>query len=258
MDAGKTVIATSLLSAVIVLGAAVPLAYYGYLHVDQRITAGQADVSRVVVELKTEALREIKLASEGAAGKTPASVQVPPTVSAALTTLSDGVTALQKDIGDLRREQQEIAELMKLRTEGLTAASMASPVSRPGAREDTLNQTIHFALGRFAGPETTGQVAALIPKIREYSASGLCKSNVLGFSDTLGGDKSNLELSLKRAEHVATLLRAAKVPVGQVQGWGERWLHIHTVDGVKNDQNRRVVVETHCVAAPNKSTDSIS
>ena len=80
----------------------------------------------------------------------------------------------------------------------------------------------------------------------------------MGFSDTLGGDKSNLALSLQRAEYVASMLRKAQFQVGDVTGWGERWLLIHTVDGIKNDKNRRVVIETACRDLPAKNMQSIS
>lgn len=258
MSPRKTIFATSLLSAVLVLGVAAPAAYYGFQILDQRIETGQAEVKGVVIELKSEALKEIKSVAERTATETKGS-SASPVVSAALSDLNSGLTALQMSVAELQTEQKNLADLMKLRTEGLmSAAKPASEGARPGAREDTLNQTIYFSLGVFEGATTDKQIAAIIPKIQEYSASGDCKSNVLGFSDTLGGDKSNLELSQKRAEHVATLLRAKQIPVGNVKGWGERWLDVHTVDGIKNDKNRRVVIETICGAAQTKNMKSIS
>lgn len=263
MSPRNTIFATSVLSAVLVLGVAAPAAYFGFELLEQRLEAGQIDLKSVVIELKSDALAEIKsvaaaTASEAAAkqGDTengPASSEV----SAQLAALTVGMTALQKSVSELQTEQKNLAELMKLRTEGLitaatVAATPAPPLVRPGAREDTLNQTLYFSLGVYKGAKTDEKIAALIPKILEYSASGKCASNVMGFSDTLGGDKANLELSLKRAEHVASLLGAKQIPVGTVQGWGERWLDIHTVDGVKNDKNRRVVIETVCEAPVEK------
>ncbi len=259
MSPRKVIISTSLLSAVLVLGIAAPAAYFGFHMLDKKIETGQAEVKSVVIELKAEALEEIKTVAEQTASEA-MSKGGPnaPDVSAALSSLNSGLTDLQTRVSDLQTEQKNLAELMKLRTDGLMAAATAPKMARPGAREDTLNQTIYFSLGVFAGPKTDKQIAAVIPKIVEYSTSGNCKSNVMGFSDTLGGDKSNLELSLKRAQHVATLLRGKNIPVGTVKGWGERWLDVHTVDGIKNDKNRRVVIETVCGAAQVKATQSVS
>ena len=43
-------------------------------------------------------------------------------------------------------------------------------------------------------------------------------------------------------------LCCAGIAVAEVTGWGERWLNEHTLDGVKNEKNRRVVVEIICAS----------
>lgn len=239
MDAKKVVITTSILSAAIVLIVAAPLGYFGFKQLDQKIDGQQEEIKSVVIELKTEALNEIKTANEQVA-KT---LQSQPGGGDSAMLTSE-ITTLRQTVETLRDEQQKLSALIT------PMASAPAPVVAPGSREDRLNQTVYFPLGKIKGPMITKQVAAIIPKIVDYSKAGTCKSNVLGFSDTLGGDKANLALSEKRAQHVASLLRKESIPVGNVKGWGERWLVVHTVDGVKNEKNRRVVIETHCEAKP--------
>lgn len=249
MDARKVIIATSIASAAIVLIVAAPLGYFGLKQLDQKITTQQAEIKSVVIELKAEALSEIKTVSEQ--------------VSKDLKSRSGGdsmavsaeIKSLTDRLDELRMEQQKLTKLIA--PLAATSASNA-PMVPPGSREDRLNQTVYFPLGKIQGPMIDKQIAAIIPKISDYSKPGSCKSNVLGFSDTLGGDKANLLLSEKRAQHVAELLRKQNIPVGNVKGWGERWLDVHTVDGIKNEKNRRVVIETHCEMKPVDATQPSS
>ena len=128
----------------------------------------------------------------------------------------------------------------------IAEAPPAAPTGIPGQRPDTFNRTVFFALGEVTGERVNVQIAAAIADIENHAAGQVCRIDVLGFSDTFGGDRSNLALSQKRAEHVAAKLRDGGLAVTNVQGWGERWLLEHTVDGIKNEVNRRVVIETTC------------
>lgn len=242
MDAKKAIIATTITSAVIVLAVAIPLGYFGLKQLDQKITNQQAEIKSVVIELKSEALNEIKTVSEQVSNDLTSRSS-----NSDSAALSGEIATLRQTVDDLRMEQQKLTKLIAPMA---SASASAGPLVAPGSREDRLNQTVYFPLGKIQGPMIDKQVAAIVPKITDYSKAGSCKSNVLGFSDTLGGDKANLALSEKRAQHVAALLRKQNIPVGNVKGWGERWLVVHTVDGVKNEKNRRVVIETHCEMKP--------
>ena len=249
MDARKIIIATSFFSAVLVLSVVVPLGYFSFQTLTQRLEAGQAQVQKVVIELKTEALQEIQTATQqinGEGAKTAS--QTDPAVIAILQELQTNVDALRTD-------QQQMFEQISAPVE---AVGTVSAVVMPGSRDDTLNQTVLFPMGKIAGPKIDQQVATLTLEITEYGLNRDCQSNVMGFSDTLGGDKSNLKLSHDRATHVATLLRAEDIPVGDVKGWGERWLKVHTVDGIENEQNRRVVIETVCDGSMSMSDGAVS
>jgi outer membrane protein OmpA-like peptidoglycan-associated protein len=344
VDDRKVIVATSLFSAVLVLGVVVPLGYFSQQALDQKLADGQDAFKGVIIDLKTETLKEIKntaaatdkslannspqtdpaivasiealktqldqlqvdqkqlfeksqvrsdtIVSEvksaivsdvkGAiaglksqtlmdiknaadqAGKEIAknSTQTDPAVAAELGQLKSGFGDLKTGFGELKIYLDELRDGQKQLFEKLkrppVVVASASPPPPPGSREDTLNQTVYFPLGTVDGPVIDQQIATMTPNITNYSKSEKCHSNVMGFSDTLGGDKSNLKLSEKRAQHVATLLRQNQISVGDVKGWGERWLKVHTVDGIKNEKNRRVVIETVCDGKIIKTAGSVS
>ena len=253
MDTRKIVIATSFFSAVLVLSAVVPLGYFGFQLLTEKLEAGQSQVQSVIIELKTEALEEIQAAAKqvadgGADNGAESGSQSDTAVMATLEELKTSVNALRTD-------QRRLAEDLK-RSSG-TAMPVAS-VAPSEPSEETLDQTVFFPMGKIDGPMIDQQVTTAMSRIAEYGRNRACVSNVMGYSDTLGGDKSNLELSQKRAEHVAKSLRDQDVPVGDVKGWGERRLKVHTIDGVQNEQNRRVVIETECNGPVQETTEAVS
>ncbi len=254
MDAGKTIFATSFFSAVLVLGAAAPLGYFGLQELNKKLEAGQSEVQRVVIELKTEALKEIQAAaSQAANGGMTAGGQADPVVMASLE-------QLQTNVAELRRDQQQLLEIIGSTPDTMMPDTMmpAAASMAPTSMEDALNQTVLFPMGKTATPAVDEQIRSMASEIAEYGQNRACQTNVTGYSDTLGGDKSNLKLSEERAIHVAALLRGRQILVGEVKGWGERWLKVHTVDGVENEQNRRVVMETACRAMPSGNVAAVS
>lgn len=248
MNPGKIIIATSFLSAVLVLGAVAPLGYFGLQILNKKLDDGQSEVRRVVIELKTEAIAEIKASAAQASGNNVSADGEP------VPAIMDSLQQLQSNVDDLRQGQQQLIETIA------TGPAALAPVATPTGVETTeegLNQTVLFPMGKIKGPGIDEQISAMAVEIVDYGQNRTCVSDVMGHSDTLGGDKGNLKLSKDRARHVASILRGKQIQVGKVIGWGERWLKIHTVDGIQNQQNRRVVVETVCDGtAPSAATVS--
>lgn len=237
MTATKSIVATSVLSAVIVLGVAVPLSYLGYQKLEPLLSQQKSEVPSVFIELKAEVIKEIQTATDKS--RDALQTQLMEQDAAQKAALAE----LKKTIEQVKEQQNQlVAGIEKMESEN---TGKVRP-DIPGARADAFNQTIWFPLGAIKGGSIGAQLRAVIAKSLEYAKQGECSSNVLGFSDTLGNDASNLKLSQKRAEHIATKLKSAGLNVGTVKGWGERWLKVHTVDGVKNEENRRVVVEMTC------------
>ena len=103
---------------------------------------------------------------------------------------------------------------------------------------------------RIGGVDDEGQTKLIVDKVRTLikGHSG-CSIAVAGHADTLGGDRTNYELSKRRANEVTDKLRAAfagePIPVSETQ-WGERRLAEWTPDGTARQANRRVDVAVSC------------
>jgi OOP family OmpA-OmpF porin len=67
---------------------------------------------------------------------------------------------------------------------------------------------------------------------------------VVGHTDMAGSDEFNDNLSMRRAQAVATFLVKAGIPAKQIEiaGRGKREPLVRTPDGVPNQKNRRVVI----------------
>jgi outer membrane protein OmpA-like peptidoglycan-associated protein len=88
------------------------------------------------------------------------------------------------------------------------------------------------------GREIIGQAA------NAYRAGSPVTLQVTGFTDTSGSADYNQQLSVRRANAVATVLGQDGVPPGSmvVTGRGENDLRVPTPDGVREPQNRRVEI----------------
>jgi len=237
MTTTKSIVATSVLSAVIVLGVAVPLSYLGFQKLEPILNQQKSEVPSVFIEFKAEVIKEIQTATDKS-GET-LRKQIAEQEAAQKAALAE----LKQTIEQVKAQQDQLVAGVKQMETGNPNKDYKGV---PGARADAFNQTIWFPLGAIKGGSIDAQLRAVIAKSIDHAQQSSCVTNVLGFSDTLGNDASNLKLSQKRAEHIAEKLKAAGLKIGKVKGWGERWLKVHTVDGVKNEENRRVVVEMTC------------
>lgn len=233
MSEKMKIIGTAALSALLVLGAGVPLVYYGLPKVIDRINQTNDGSSGATIKLNPEAIEKIQSAT--IRSKEELQLQFSESESRQSAILAE----LQKIIEGVYARQEEIVTKLDTRTP-------KEEETVPGKRQDTLNQTIFFPLGKVSGRSIDSQIQATIPELRERARNQNCLADVLGFSDTLGGDMANLRLSLERATYVAKELKSSGIEIGNVKGWGERWLNVHTPDATKNDRNRRVVIELDC------------
>lgn len=80
--------------------------------------------------------------------------------------------------------------------------------------------------------------------IAEMSGRESPDVTVIGHTDLVGADESNVALSLQRAERVKTILTGMKIPAERIQidGRGKREPLVLTPDGVSEPRNRRVEV----------------
>jgi outer membrane protein OmpA-like peptidoglycan-associated protein len=104
----------------------------------------------------------------------------------------------------------------------------------------------HFTLYfKFESDELTDDSRALVPDIlNAVTATSVPDVVVVGHTDTLGTQRGNLDLGLKRATMVRTFLIAAGLNARMIEvtSHGEGDLLVHTPDETPEARNRRVEI----------------
>lgn len=105
-----------------------------------------------------------------------------------------------------------------------------------------MSATLYFLLGKDALTPTSATDAEKI--YAEFSARQAPEIWVVGHTDSVGSEKQNQSLSVKRAEKVRQNLISRGVPAESIQasGRGERELLVPTPDNIKEPKNRRVEI----------------
>lgn len=105
-----------------------------------------------------------------------------------------------------------------------------------------MDHTIYFdtASAAIRGGEY-GKIREIVDAIAATNARSV---EIVGHTDTQGGDEYNQKLSMRRADAVAKALNAKGISTRIIdeEAEGERDLAVDTADGVANQSNRRVTV----------------
>ena len=230
MSENKGVAVAAVLAAVFGAAGVIGAGYYGFGELRASLTASHAETRSVIVDLQTETIEEIRKLGDGGVASDES--------GGAITTSLD---ALAVELKAVRSEQQSIVE----RLGTLSAPEPAEQVTVT-VPSDRIVRKIYFPLAVSKGDGIDKQIDAAIPDLRMFMAEKSCQTTVSGYSDTIGNDSANLNISRERAKYVAGKLREHDLDVADVEGWGERRLEVHTGDGVKHDQNRRVEISVSC------------
>lgn len=120
-----------------------------------------------------------------------------------------------------------------------TTAPAASAATKP-AKADRYQLFFDFNQAVLT-PEAAHIVTSLAAAAK---AAGYPTVTITGYTDLSGTDAYNVRLSLKRAETVRKALLAAGVPANKLvtEGRGKADPLVSTADGVREPQNRRVVI----------------
>ena len=104
----------------------------------------------------------------------------------------------------------------------------------------------HFTLNfQFESDQLTDESVALVPEILDaVKVLAVPEVAVVGHTDTMGSNKANYDLGLKRAAMVRALLVGAGLPVStiEVTSHGEGDLLIATANNKPEPRNRRVEI----------------
>lgn len=236
------VVFASVFSAAAIIGAG----YYGFGELRKALQTQQSETRNVIVELQTETLDEIKKINAGGSNASAG--------NAALS--SDQGDAILSSLGNLASSLEAVQKQQETLTMQLSMSEEAEEIVAPTVIGDVHRATVLFPLAVAKGEEIDKQIAGIVPGLTSFQGERTCVANVSGYSDTIGSDSANVNISRKRAKYVAAKLEQDGFEIGNITGWGERQLSVLTADGVHHDQNRRVVVELSCTPETGEATNS--
>jgi outer membrane protein OmpA-like peptidoglycan-associated protein len=217
-------------------------------------------VSDTLAEIKkTDSLdsvsKELSVLSEklGETNKALSSIKAPAAGSKAEAAVGD----LQKSIADAAALHGKFAEdigkleaALKPKPREMMVVYLHMPNADKLPKTVATVSPLDVEFAHVGSTDDNGQAAAIIPKLKQIigSQSG-CVISVAGYADTLGGDKTNLTLSKKRARAIAEKIKTAfagtDVQINEA-AWGERRLHDWTPDNIAKEANRRVDIAVNC------------
>lgn len=176
------------------------------------------------------------------------------------TSLDHAIDSLKRGIDDNSESGKALAsaivklqEALKPKAEGSRGDVIIVQISddRPTIYTPTLTSTMTIRFAKVGSVDDEGQTKLVIERLREILKDRTgCTISVSGHADTLGGDRSNLRLSKKRAEIIAQEIKSAfsseSIRIISSE-WGERRLKVWTDNDTAREANRRVEIEVHCV-----------
>jgi outer membrane protein OmpA-like peptidoglycan-associated protein len=167
----------------------------------------------------------------------------------------EAVARRQAETGEVVVKGQKGEQAIQAAGQGapLDGSARAAPVDKAQLDKDfgaamaarpeiPVKYLLYFESG---GTRLTPEAQALIAKIvADAGARPAVDVSVIGHADTVGNEKSNEELSLKRAQFVADLLKSKglKVHALSIESHGKRNLLVRTPDNTPETKNRRVEV----------------
>jgi len=91
----------------------------------------------------------------------------------------------------------------------------------------------------------TDESKALLPRVKETVRSRQpCRIDIIGHTDTVGDNQLNIQVSKKRAQEIANLLKIEGINEASmtVKGYGEEDFLVSTADNVDEPKNRNVEI----------------
>jgi len=161
--------------------------------------------------------------------------------NAIIVSTDAGTTKLDKvgtfvDLKDKENEPSEIKtmskEEIKSRFSRVLAVSPAKPVK----------YMLYFKPNSI---ELTEDSKNILPNvIKSMESRSPCMVDIIGHTDTIGSQNTNVKVSLKRAKYIKSIIKKMNIKVLSLtaKGYGEEDLLVKTADNVSEAKNRNVEV----------------
>ena len=129
------------------------------------------------------------------------------------------------------------------------AATLALAITRPADAQEAANSTddsqwlkVYFQTG--SSQISADQLNTLDTAVRTFREGDPFVMIVAGSADTVGSADTNLDLSIRRANAVATALSERGIPIERLQvlGRGNSEIPVETGEGVAEPENRVVEI----------------
>jgi outer membrane protein OmpA-like peptidoglycan-associated protein len=236
--------------------------------IENRLTSLKADIetklaatAKSLAEIKAAKQPETGAQAAGDAARDQAIAKLESAIGELKAVVADNASSQNKSLAEIARSiaalKTTAAAAQMAAQQAAQKAEKAVAVARPPAP---------------TAPEVTASIPVVQPLIVNFGGAGRgkldaqtnkvianlrtimkgkhgCAILVAGYTDTLGRDDVNLDVSKERADLVAAELKTAfagqNVRIDSV-GWGERKLKVWTPDGRRQMANRRVAVSVDC------------
>ena len=157
--------------------------------------------------------------------------------------LVNGVTSAEYTLGEPRVVAVSVTYHYDHPVEAPAApAAYTPPPPQPPAPAVAHSYMVFFDFNK---SDLTPQAVSIVDQAAANAgAAKVTEVTVTGHTDTVGSDAYNIRLSRRRAESVAAELEKKGIPSGEIEilAKGKHDLLVPTGDGVREPQNRRVLI----------------
>lgn len=237
----------------------------GLAGIENRLTSLTADIETKLAAT-AKSLAEIKAAKQpetgaqvaGDAARDQAIAKLESAIGELKAGVADNASSQNKSLAEIARSIAALkttaaATQMAAQQAAEKAAAVARPPAPPAPEVTASIPVVQPLIVNFGGAgrgKLDAQTNKVIASLRTImKGKHGCAISIAGYTDTLGRDDVNLDVSKERADMIAAKLKTAfagqNVRIDSV-GWGERKLKVWTPDGRRQMANRRVAVSVDC------------
>lgn len=207
---------------------------------------------KTLTEIKSAAQRPSDAPSAGDAARDKAITKLNAAVDDLKADVASSASSQNKSLDAIAKSVDTLKALAVTQNAAKNVAAVHAP-EQPAAETTSsipVRQPLTVRFDKAGRTIVDAQTNAIIGDLKTIMKGRRdCSISVAGYTDTLGSDDVNLDVSKERADMIAAKLKAAfagqTMPIDSV-GWGERRLKVWTPNGKRELANRRVDVSVDC------------